>query len=149
VATASWAVLSMSHLACTFALYETKPSAAAAELVIDSPLAARFVVEIADTQHKRTQGLMERVSLAPDHGMLFIFDHQSNHGLWMKNTYLSLDMIFFDNDFRVVGVRENTQPLSLEIVTINQDSRYVLEVLAGTAKKYGIDLTSKARLVYE
>lgn len=108
-----------------------------------------FVVELADTEQKRERGLMGRNSLPPNRGMLFIFDHMAQHAFWMKNTMISLDLIFFDEAFRVVGIIENTTPHSLTRLGIGKDSRYVLEVIAGTAKKYGITVSSTARIDYE
>lgn len=110
---------------------------------------AVFDVEIADTKDKRERGLMWRRELPEHRGMLFIFEEQENQLFWMKNTSLSLDLIFIDNDFNVVGIIENAQPFSLTPLRIKENSRFVLEIGAGLAKKYGINLHSKLRFSYE
>lgn len=109
----------------------------------------RFTVEVFDTERKREMGLMYRKTMPKDHGALFVFPDLKNHVFWMKNTLLYLDMIFFDDDFKVVGVIEKAQPQSLKGLSINKDSRYVLEVLAGTVKEYGINTDTRARFVRE
>lgn len=107
-----------------------------------------FEIEIADTASERAKGLSGRQRMPDNHGMLFIFDKPDRHVFWMKDTYLSLDIIFFDNDFKVVGIIENTTPMSLSYLEIDANARYVLEVLAGTVKKHGINLHTTARVRY-
>lgn len=109
----------------------------------------KFSVEIADTAQKREQGLMFRRHLPANEGMLFIFDQLTIHPFWMKNTYLPLDLIFFDDNFRIVGMIENAIPMNDKLMSIEKPSRYVLEVIAGTIKKHGIDINSLARFTFE
>lgn len=142
-------IVSLHFLACAQGNHHVVPVIDNSEIMIDAKKPFRLTIEVADTPQERALGLMERKHLAPDHGMLFVFEAMGNHALWMKNTYVPLDMIFFDEEFAVVGTIENTIPLSLDIKSIDRNSRYVLEVLAGTAKKYGIELTTKAQLLYE
>ena len=97
-----------------------------------------FTVELALTEAQHAQGLMDRKLLAPDHGMLFDFGRVRPAQMWMKNTYVALDMLFLAADGRVVNVAENTQPLSLAIVSSTGPVRGVLEVPAGTARRLGI-----------
>jgi len=119
-------------------------------VVIDNPIgSAEFSVEIADTEAKRARGLSDRTVLLPNHGMLFIFDQSGRHAFWMKNTHIPLDLIFFDDNFTVVGVFANAVPLNLAPIDMQKDSRYVLEVAAGSAKKYAIQENAKGRLVSE
>jgi|HubBroStandDraft_1064217.scaffolds.fasta_scaffold83949_3 uncharacterized membrane protein (UPF0127 family) len=120
------------------------------DLIISSKLGdVRFSVEVFDTEQKRALGLMNRASLDEDHGGFFVFDKLENHIFWMKNTLVPLDIIFFDDDLKIVGIIENTTPLSLRGLNINKKSRYALEVLAGTVKKYAIDQNTTASFFSE
>lgn len=97
-----------------------------------------FAVEMAVTEPQRAQGLQERTSLAPDAGMLFDFERTQPVFMWMKNTPISLDMIFIGADGRVVNIGERTVPFSLATVASAQPVRAVLEVRAGTAERLGV-----------
>ena len=97
-----------------------------------------FSVEIADTEAEREKGLMFRKELPEGRGMLFDFHREQAVGFWMQNTYISLDMIFIRGDGRILSIAENTEPLSTKIIPSNGPVRAVLEVIAGTARKYGI-----------
>ena len=97
-----------------------------------------FAVEIAVTNEERARGLMYRKELAEGRGMLFDFTPDQEVSMWMQNTYISLDMIFIQGDGRVLRIAENTKPLSEAIISSNGRVRGVLEVIAGTAKKFGI-----------
>ena len=97
-----------------------------------------FVVELADTPVKHKKGLMRRESLAPDHGMLFIFDREKRLSFWMRNTPLSLDIIFFDQDGVYVNHHANTQPFSENSLKSTSPAQYALEVNAGLAKAKSI-----------
>lgn len=88
---------------------------------------------------------MQRKSLAPGKGMLFVFPDSQNRAFWMKNTLIALDMIFLDDQKRVVGIIENAVPWSLERRQIEAPSRFVLEINAGQVKKSGIRIGSIAR----
>jgi uncharacterized membrane protein (UPF0127 family) len=70
--------------------------------------------------------------------MLFDFNPEQEVSMWMKNTYVSLDMIFIRADGRILRIAENTEPLSTKIISSRGPARAVLEVVAGTAQKYGI-----------
>jgi len=97
-----------------------------------------FSVEIANTEAEREKGLMFRKELPEGHGMLFDFHHDQEVGFWMQNTYISLDMIFIRGDGRILRIAENTEPLSTRVIPSNGPVRAVLEVIAGTAEKFGI-----------
>lgn len=97
-----------------------------------------FTVEIADTIEARSRGLMFRDSMAPDHGMLFDFGFDQDVAFWMKNTILSLDMVFVRGDGTVVSIAPATTPFSLEPVPSGAPVRFVLEVVAGTAARIGL-----------
>ena len=97
-----------------------------------------FSVEMATTEEEKTTGLMYRKELADGKGMLFDFSPEQQVSMWMKNTYISLDMIFIRADGRILRIAENTEPLSTKIIPSGGLAKGVLEVIGGTAQKYGI-----------
>src|SRR5271170_7354436 len=97
-----------------------------------------FSVELAVTDEERQKGLMFRRSLPESQGMLFDFKQDQDVSMWMHNTYVSLDMIFIRGDGRIQRIAENTQTESDRIISSGGPVRAVLEVVAGTAKKFGI-----------
>jgi uncharacterized membrane protein (UPF0127 family) len=99
---------------------------------------ASFPCEVAATPEARTIGLMHRRSLAPGHGMLFVFPFAEQQGFWMKNTYIPLDMVFVGADRVVIGVVENARPLTLDLRQVQGVSQYVVELAAFTARDKGI-----------
>ena len=98
----------------------------------------RFTVELARTEAEQARGLMFRTELAPDRGMLFPYSPPQPVAFWMKDTLIPLDMIFIRADGRILRIAENTEPHSLAIISSGGPARGVLEVIAGTAQKYGI-----------
>lgn len=105
----------------------------------------RVDVEIADTPAERRQGLMYRRSLAPDHGMLFLFPRADRNGFWMRNTYVPLDIIFVGPDSQVVSIARNTRIMSEETIAPDGPKQFVVEVNAGYARRHGIDTTTRIR----
>lgn len=97
-----------------------------------------FSVEMAVTEPEREKGLMFRKELPEGNGMLFDFHREQEVGFWMQNTYIPLDMIFIRGDGRILRIAENTEPLSTRIIPSNGPVRAVLEVIGGTARKFGI-----------
>ena len=97
-----------------------------------------FSVELAKTRPELDRGLMYRRSLPSCQGMLFDFGSVRPIAMWMKNTYVPLDMIFIRADGRILRIAENTVPLSETLVPSGGPVLAVLEVVAGTAKKLGI-----------
>jgi len=97
-----------------------------------------FSVEMATTEEEKTTGLMYRKELPDGKGMLFDFSPEQQISMWMKNTYIPLDMIFIRADGRILRIAENTEPLSTKIISSGGLAKGVLEVIAGTAQKYGI-----------
>jgi uncharacterized protein len=97
-----------------------------------------FSVEMATTEEEKTTGLMYRKELPDGKGMLFDFSPEQQVSMWMKNTFISLDMIFIRADGRILRIAENTEPQSTRIIASGGLAKGVLEVIAGTAKKYGI-----------
>ena len=97
-----------------------------------------FHVELALTSDQQTRGLMFRQSLATDAGMLFVFDRQSVHAFWMKNTLIPLDMLFIGADRRIVGIVANAEPKTETARTVGEPSQYVLEIGGGLSGQLGI-----------
>jgi uncharacterized membrane protein (UPF0127 family) len=107
------------------------------EIVSSSGVHA-FSVELATNDAERSRGLMFRKELPEGHGMLFDFQTEQPVAFWMHNTYISLDMVFISGDGRVLRIAENAQPLSDGLIPSGGPVRAVLEVIAGTARKFGI-----------
>jgi uncharacterized membrane protein (UPF0127 family) len=134
------AVLALS-IVFVLALSLVRPAAAAPEQTLE--IVSRtgvhtFAVEVAATEEQRQQGLMFRRELPEGRGMLFDFKQDQNVTMWMKNTYISLDMIFIRADGRIHRIAENTEPESTKVIAAGAPVRAVLEVIGGTAKKLGI-----------
>ncbi|MCB1560086.1 MAG: DUF192 domain-containing protein [Xanthomonadales bacterium] len=102
----------------------------------------RYRVEIADDDAERARGLMYRNEMAVDHGMLFLFEHETPQSFWMMNTHIPLDILYFDAEWRLVSVSRNTPPCSSGISCPSYPSKgrakYVLELNAGQAKAVGL-----------
>jgi hypothetical protein len=97
-----------------------------------------FAVEMAATDAEREKGLMFRKSLPQGQGMLFDFHQEQQVSFWMRNTYISLDMIFIRADGRILRIVENAEPLSERMIMSSGQVLGVLEVIGGTAHKLGI-----------
>lgn len=106
----------------------------------------RLQLELARTPAERAQGLMFRRSLAPDAGMLFDFGQSGPVAMWMKDTYVPLDMLFLDEALRVVWIHERAEPLSLATIRPPLPVAYVLELLAGSVERYGVRVGSTLEL---
>lgn len=110
------------------------------ELVIEtqSGESHRFSIELAVTQEQQAKGLMFRTSMPENHGMLFVFSDDATRSFWMKNTFISLDLFFVENDGRIQHIHKNATPHSLDKITSGSPARAVLEVNAGVADRLGI-----------
>lgn len=101
----------------------------------------RVSVEIARTDAERARGLMFREDLAPNEGMLFIFDEVGFYPFWMKNTLIPLDMIWLDPEARVVSIQHSVPPCKADPCPTYPpiaDALYVVEVVSGFAKTRGV-----------
>lgn len=103
---------------------------------------ARFAVEIADNADSRERGLMFRQELPTDSGMLFIFEDEDARAFWMKNTYIPLDILYFDKDKRLVSAQLDVPPCGAQAYCPPYPSagpaRYVLELNAGQARNLAV-----------
>lgn len=99
---------------------------------------AKFDVEIAATDQERAAGLMFRTDLPKDRGMLFSFDDESLRFFWMKNTPTPLDIIFADENGRIVSISKNTVPFSTNALPSGLPAKYAFEIHAGLSNQYDI-----------
>ena len=97
-----------------------------------------FSVELVENDADRAKGLMYRKELPEGKGMLFDFHREQDVSFWMQNTYIPLDMLFIRADGRILRIAENTEPLSTRMIASGGPVRAVLEVIGGTARKFGI-----------
>lgn len=118
----------------------------AQKVYIDEKL---FNLKIADDSKEWSRGLMDVLSLQPDQGMLFIFDDNKPRSFWMKNTYIPLDIIFIDDQFKVIKIYNNTKPLdtSLRYNSI-LPAKYVLELTPGSADALKLDTNDSIKLIF-
>ena len=103
----------------------------------------RYSVEVADDDAERARGLMFRDAMPADHGMLFIHEREEPQSYWMKNTRIPLDILYFDDERRLVAQQRDVPPCSLgnacPSYPSNAPARFVLELNAGEAARLGLD----------
>ncbi len=106
-----------------------------------------FFVEIVDESAERALGLMNREYLAPDSGMIFIFENEGSYPFWMKNTLISLDMIWLNSKKEIVYIFENAQPCTANpcpIISHEGSALFVVELNAGTVREKKIQVGQTA-----
>jgi uncharacterized membrane protein (UPF0127 family) len=101
-----------------------------------------YVVELANTDNTRALGLMYREQMAADEGMLFIFPDTQRRAFWMKNTLIPLDILYFDQNRKLVSISANTPPCKNTTTRCPnypsaKPAKYVLEINAGLSQKHG------------
>jgi uncharacterized protein len=106
---------------------------------------ARFTVEVADDAASRSQGLMNRESMARTAGMLFLYEAPQRASFWMRNTLIPLDMIFMDPTGTVTHIHENAIPLDETPIDGGAGVQAVLEINGGLSRIMGIDVGSELR----
>jgi len=135
------------YMSVTSAAHATDlPNGGSSESMTTSPLTIItqggqrhvFQVELAVTPGQQRRGLMFRKSLAAGHGMLFDYNPPRSITMWMKNTFISLDMLFFDASRQISHIAAHTEPFSQKFIGAPGQTRYVLEVPAGTAQRLGL-----------
>ena len=141
-------VLSINHVACV-SMHNKHPDKRLPQIIVQSSSPATFTVEIADTPQTRARGLMGRMSLNEYHGMLFQYDTLSRHVMWMKNTYVTLDLLFIDDAWCIVGMIEYAEPLSLKKLSVDKESRYVFEMAHGLISKHFMKIGDRVFLITE
>jgi len=100
-------------------------------------------IEIADDDDKRIKGLMDRLSMEENQGMLFIFPYQSIQSFWMKNTVISLDLIFVDRNNEIVTIHKNAVPFDIGQYQSTKPASQVVEVHAGYTEVHNINVGDK------
>jgi uncharacterized membrane protein (UPF0127 family) len=133
-----WITLALASAVCLFGGLDARAASVQPLEIVTKTGVQVFSVEMATTEEEKTTGLMYRKELADGKGMLFDFSPEQEVSMWMKNTYIPLDMIFIRSDGRILRIAENTEPLSTKIIPSRGLAKGVLEVIAGTAQKYGI-----------
>ncbi len=106
-----------------------------------------FDVYVAEKWDQHRRGLMFVRELAENRGMLFVYDRAEMHSMWMKNTYISLDMVFARADGTVSSVIHDTEPMSLDSQSSIEPVSYVLELNAGIARR--LNIGRQSRLIRE
>ena len=112
--------------------------AAPAEIPLTLPSGKVLRVELMVKDEDRAMGVMFRASLAQDRGLLFVFDRPDFYGFWMKNCRFAIDMVWLDEDMRVVHLAEAVPPCKADPCPVYEPlrrARYVLEVNAGQARR--------------
>tara|TARA_B100000989_G_scaffold234700_1_gene181485 strand:+ start:248 stop:655 length:408 start_codon:yes stop_codon:yes gene_type:complete len=99
-------------------------------------------VELAISQREKTKGLMYRKDLSNSDGMLFIWKNEGKRCMWMKNTYISLDLGFFREDMTLIEVK-GLSPRSLDSVCSSEPAKYALELSKGWFSSHNIKNNSK------
>ncbi|RKD94110.1 DUF192 domain-containing protein [Marinifilum flexuosum] len=96
-------------------------------------------IEIAEGLAETAQGLMYRYSMSDQQGMLFIMDIEKTQDFWMKETYISLDIIYVNSNFEIVRIHERAVPLSEQNIPSIKKAKYVVEVIGGFCDKFDIE----------
>ena len=106
-------------------------------------LLAKLDIEIAKSEYDIQTGLMYRNSMKENQGMLFVFPEISERSFYMKNTRIPLDLIFLDHNKTIVSFQENAQPLDESSLPSNAMAQFVLEINAGLAEKWLLEVGDK------
>jgi uncharacterized protein len=133
-------VIMLRRIACWLMLAMLTVSCSSAPFV--ELKGQRFSVEIAENDASRARGMMFRDSLAPNAGMLFIFDDEAPRSFWMHNCKIALDILYFDAQFKMVGSALSVPPCNLPpeqcpSYASGAPAKYVLELNAGRTQELG------------
>ena len=112
-------------------------------IVNDAGDRLEFDIYLARTVQQQRRGLMFVRNLPANVGMLFVYEDDAYHSMWMKNTYIPLDMVFVRSDGSVSSVIQDTVPMSMNSQAAVEPVRYVLELNAGTARRHKIGKRSR------
>ncbi|WP_152045709.1 DUF192 domain-containing protein [Aureimonas psammosilenae] len=126
-------------VACILSSASAEAETSEATLVTASGV-HKLEIELADTPQTRETGLMNRRDMPSHHGMLFEFGETRPVTMWMKNTLISLDMLFLDEKGVVTHLKERAKPESLDLIPSGGPVRYVLELNGGAADRYGVKI---------
>ena len=109
------------------------------ESTLDKKKSVTIQSEVADEPDERALGLMHRKKIDEDKGMLFVYHYPSAPQFWMKNTLVSLDILFSDNEGRIIKIFENMPKMSKNKVTAGDGVFFVLEINSGLVEQFEID----------
>ena len=101
-------------------------------------LSIHLDIEIADTEYERETGMMYRSNMKSDHGMLFIFEDEAPRSFYMKNTEISLDIIYLNAQQKVVSIQKNAEPFNQGSLPSEGPAKFVLEVNGGLADRWNL-----------
>ena len=104
------------------------------EVTVNKKDIKKLYLEIADSEKKRSYGLMNREEIMIDNGMLFIWDKSERRNFWMKNTLLNLDLFFINMKGIIVEIHRNAKALDQKNISSNEKVTFVLEMNAGELK---------------
>ena len=135
-----WGVCAITVLCIAFFLSWKEDSDLVSITLKGKEADVSYLIEVADTQQKAEQGLMWRKKMPQNQGMLFIFPHPRKVSMWMKNTYIPLDMIFLNGQNQVIWLHENARPLDESLISCPYPAAKVLELNAGEIKAQKIQL---------
>ena len=127
------AVLSLFQIASAQDMMRVEPVT-----IVTAHASTTFSAEVADTDATRERGLMFRQVMPPDQAMLFDVGSPRPISMWMKNTYVALDMVFVRQDGTIAAIAQNTVPKSLDTIGVQEPVKGVIELAAGTAKRIGL-----------
>ena len=102
----------------------------------------RFDIYLALSRQQQSRGLMYVRQMPEFTGMLFVYRQPRVLSMWMKNTFIPLDMLFIRADGTIANIVTHTEPLSLESVSAIEPLNYVLELNAGVTERLGVDTNS-------
>lgn len=116
-------------------------------LVSTNALPLCLDVEVADETFEQDRGLMDRRLAGDGEGMLFVYPNAKPRIFWMRDTPASLDMLFFDSEFRLVALIPNAKPLSDRLLKSHVPAQYVLEVPAGFSVRHSVGVGATLRFI--
>jgi len=105
-----------------------------------------FMVAIAKNQKEKEQGLMFVTDLPDNYGMVFLFEKEQVINMWMRNTKISLDMLFIDKNNKIVAIKHSTTPESLDLISSEHKITKVLEINGGLSKSLGIEIGNSVKI---
>ncbi len=115
------------------------------QIIDNNKIITEFLVAVANDDHKKMYGLMNLDKLPQNHGMLFNFFTKRVITMWMKNTKIPLDMLFIDENNKIVKIETNTTPKSLDLINSTHPVTTVLEINGGLSNKFNIKVGNTVR----
>lgn len=110
---------------------------------VSSDTIKRIDIELAESREEISYGMMYRKNMDPETGMLFLMGEERQQSFYMKNTYVSLDIIFINDDMEIVSIQKNAEPLNERSLPSEGPASFVLEVKGGFSDQYGIGKGTK------